>query len=339
MTHLFATLVLAIATQTTPAPAETPAPTPVESMRQHASAMAPLVKSPLAKSFLEGVACLESLPAPRAVMYNKETRDAVTESAAAPMTAEALAGYEKRELTDQFYWFTRYGTPIAFVRPLEILGRAGVASADNLKLADFGFGSIGQLKVLGGLGADAVGIEVDNLLKALYSQPGDTGAIARCAAAGAGDGGSVRTVYGMFPSDEAIVSEVGEGYDVFISKNTLKRGYIHPEQEVDPRMLVHLNVTDEAYVRAVYDLLKPGGFMLIYNLSPAPAKEGEKYKPWADGRCPFARDVFEKVGFDVVFYDEDDNAEARSMGRALGWADQMDLEKDLFGTYTLVQKK
>jgi hypothetical protein len=131
---------------------------------------------------------------------------------------------------------------------------------------------------------------------------------------------------------------VGGGYDVFVSKNTLKRGYIHPEQQVDPRMLVHLRVDDETYVRAVFDLLKPGGFALIYNLSPAPAKEGEPYKPWADGRSPFTRELYERVGFAVVAFDLDDSAAAREMGKALGWAEGMDLEKDLFGTYTLLRK-
>ena len=42
-----------------------------------------------------------------------------------------------------------------------------------------------------------------------------------------------------------------------------------------------------------------------------------------------------------MYRDADDSTAARAMGRALGW-DQgehgMDLENDLFATYTLVQK-
>jgi hypothetical protein len=172
----------------------------------------------------------------------------------------------------------------------------------------------------------------------MYSDPGDTGTITRCESAGKGRNGSVKLIFGQFPAEAATVAEAGTGYDIFISKNTLKRGYIHPEQQVDPRMLVHLRVDDETYVRAMFDLLKPGGFALIYNLSPALAKEGEPYKPWADGRCPFPRELFERVGFAVVAYDNDDSAPAREMGKALGWAESMDLQADLFGTYTLVKR-
>jgi len=227
---------------------------------------------------------------------------------------------------------------VAFVRPLEILGQAGVRTADGLKLADFGFGTIGQLRALAATGASATGIEVDALLQALYSQPGDTGRVARCAAAGEGRDGNVTLVFGRFPAEAATVERVGAGYDVFVSKNTLKRGYIHPEQPVDPRRLVQLGVDDEAFVRAVFSLLKPGGFALIYNLCPAPAKEGEPYIPWADGRCPFARELCENAGFRVVEFDRDDTPAARAMGAALGWGADMDLEADLFGTYTLLQR-
>lgn len=336
MTNLLLALAFAIVAQT---PAEPATPTAVEQLKHDATAMTALVESPLAKSFLASIECLPSI-APRVVYYNKETRDALTEAAAKAMPDSIPAGYVKRDIDEEFYYFTRYGSPVAFVRPLEILGRAGVKSAEGLKLADFGFGSIAQLRALASLGADATGIEVDALLKAIYSQDGDTGKIARCESAGkGGGGGTARTVYGLFPSDVAIVKEVGRGYDVFVSKNTLKNGYIHPAQEVDPRMLVHINVDDETYVRTVYGLLKPGGYFLIYNLCPAPSKEGEAYKPWSDGRSPFARDVYEKVGFEVIAFDQDDSEAARAMGTALGWAESMDLEKDLFGTYTLVRKK
>jgi hypothetical protein len=300
--------------------------------------MAALVQSSLAKEFLAGFQCLPPLATPRVAYYNRDTRDAVSDAQAKGMTEEQLKGYAKRDLDEQFFYTTRYGTPVAFTRPVEILGRAGVKHVDGLKLLDFGFGSIGQLRALAALGATAVGVEVDPLLRVMYADPADTGAIERCSVAGEGGIGTVKLIFGQFPAESATVTDVGTGYDIFISKNTLKRGYIHPEQTVDPRMLVHLRVDDETYVRAVFDILKPGGFALIYNLSPAPAKEGESYKPWADGRSPFTRELFERVGFAVVAFDTDDSAAAREMGKALGWAEQMDIENDLFGTYTLVRK-
>ncbi|HEU4364902.1 MAG TPA: hypothetical protein VFT13_05495, partial [Candidatus Krumholzibacteria bacterium] len=99
-----------------------------------------------------------------------------------------------------------------------------------------------------------------------------------------------------------------------------------------------LRVDDETFVRALYDMLKPGGFALIYNLSPAPSKPDEQYKHWADGRSPWPRELYERVGFAVIAYDANDSEAARAMGTALGWGEQMSLESDLFGLYTLLRR-
>ena len=338
MTHILASFAFVFALQSGQPATDAPAPTGVDQMVQEAAAMQPLVQSALARAYLSAIACLPRIASPRTVYYNKEARDAMTVAQFQALAEAQRAGYEETEIPEQFFYYTRYGTPVAFVRPLEILGHAGVKSADGLKIVDFGFGTIGQLRALASLGADANGVEVDPLLKAVYSDPGDTGSVPRCDAAGAGGQGGVKLVFGQFPADGAVSEAVGGGYDVFISKNTLKRGYIHPEHEVNPKLLVQLRVDDETFVRAVYDALKPGGFALIYNLCTAPAEAGKPYIPWADGRSPFPRELFERVGFAVVAFDNDDTAAAREMGKTLGWGDSMDLTKDLFGTYTLVRK-
>jgi hypothetical protein len=81
--------------------------------------------------------------------------------------------------------------------------------------------------------------------------------------------------------------------------------------------------------------------MLHTTRARPPPPPGKPYVPWADGRSPFAREMFEKVGFRVVAFEVDDTAAARAMARALGWdrgAEAMDLAHDLFGQYTLVQR-
>ena len=160
----------------------------------------------------------------------------------------------------------------------------------------------------------------------------------RAGAAGSGQPGTVRMLYGHFPAEADLVSKVGGGYELFVSKNTLKRGYIHPEREVDPRKLVHLGVSDEIFLETVYALLEPGGLAMIYNLHPRQAGEDEPYIPWADGRCPFTRELCERTGFEVLAFDVDDCEAARAMGTALGWDEQMDLKNNLFATYTLLRK-
>ena len=330
-------------------------------LRDEAARLVPLVQSPLARAFLAAVPDLPAAPGTRVVFYNRETRDALNAAEAASRSDAALAGYEKRELDEHFYYYTKYGTPLASVRAFDLVAQAGLQSVDGRRVLDFGFGSIGQLRLLASLGAEVTGVEVDELLEKLYAEPGDTGAVARAGAASAGTpgssaagptapgagatapadarrAGSIRLLFGAFPADSALVARVGRGYALFVSKNTLKRGYVHPEREVDPKFLVHLGVDDPTYLRAVFALLEPGGFFMIYNLSPAPSKPDEPYKPWSDGRSPFARALLEEIGFEVLAFDQDDTATARMFGKALGWEADMNLETDLFGTYTLVRK-
>ena len=333
MTSLLTSLAFALSLQTPTA--EPPALPPTEQVMQEAAAISGQVRSPFARALLGGFGCLPSV-APRVAYYNKDTRKALSEADASKMTEAELTGFARKDIDERFYYFTRYGTPVAFVRPMEILGAAGLKSPEGLKIADFGFGSIGQLRALASIGANATGIEVDPLLQVIYA--GEPGPVARCAVAGAGRDGSIQLVFGQFPADPAVVKQVGGGYDVFVSKNTLKHGYIHPEREVDPRMLVHLEVDDETFVRAVYDVLKPGGYLLIYNLCPAPSTPDEPYKPWSDGRSPFVREVYERVGFKVLAFDVDDTPAARAMGKTFEWGTEEELATDLFGTYTLLQK-
>jgi hypothetical protein len=104
---------------------------------------------------------------------------------------------------------------------------------------------------------------------------------------------------------------------------------------------MNLGVDDETFVRALYSSLKPGGLMIIYNICPAPSKPGEPYKHWADGKCPFPRELWKKTGFEIIAFDEVDTKFVRKMAGALGWdkgEQPMDVENDLFAEYTLVRR-
>src|SRR5262249_38653107 len=161
-----------------------------------------------------------------------------------------------------------YGSPLAYALPLEVLGRAGVADVAGRKVLDFGYGTVGHLRLLAALGADVTGVDVDPMLPALYAGPRDQGLIR----GHGGPGGRLRLIDGRFPADPAVARAVGGGYDLVLSKNTLKRGYVHPAGPVDPRRRLDLGVDDAAFLRVLHGSLKPGGYVLIYNLSPAPAK-------------------------------------------------------------------
>ncbi|MGB5105156.1 MAG: hypothetical protein WBP29_00145 [Candidatus Zixiibacteriota bacterium] len=314
--------------------------TATEQMSNEATAMMPLVKSDFAKQFLLAMTDLPKLDGTRIIYRNRQTREAMTEDEFKASGLDTTTGFTLRGYGEDFYYFTGYGTPVAVVRAYDLIGQAGMKSADGAKIIDFGFGSIGQLRGLASLGADVTGIEVEAVFKALYSAPTDTGKIPRGKTGGTGPDGYLRAFYGFFPTDSLINKQLGSGYDLFFSKNTLKNGYIHPEREVDPKMLVHLGVDDSTFVKRVYDLLKPGGFFMIYNLHPKyTGPEVDKYIPWSDGRSPFKKDLFEKIGLEVLAFDVVDTPFAHTMARTFGWDKDMDLENDLFGMYTLVRKK
>lgn len=308
------------------------------SLKKEAATLTQLVKTDVARTFLSAVDELPHIASPRIVYVQKTPRVYLNtkEYDALPDTAKAT--FEKRELNDQFYYYTRYGTPLAFVRPLDLVAQAGLGSLSGAKVIDFGFGSIGQLRLMASQGASVYGVEVDPLLEILYGDSGDTGPIVRAASAGPGPDGQLNVLIGFFPTDSALSTALDSGFDVFFSKNTLKRGYVHPDREVDPKMLVHIGVNDSTFVKRVYDLLKPGGYFMIYNLHPALSKPEEPYVPWSDGRCPFDQALVEKIGFKTLAFDTDDTEFAHTMAKAVGWDKDMDLAKDLFGTWTLFQK-
>ena len=307
-------------------PASAASASQVAALTSEAQALRPLFHSKLVGRFLDAVPSLPRID-PRTVSCDSSRTHCWTEAETAALPDTQRAHLVKRVLDETFYYETRYGSPLAYARPLEILAQAGLAEVRGKKLVDFGYGTIGHLRLIASLGAEVHGIEVDPLLRALYAP----------------DVGDRLTLHhGQWPADPAIEIEVGAGYDLFLSKNTLKHGYIHPAEAVNPRMLVHLGVEDSTYVLALERTVKPRGLVMIYNLCPAQAAPGKPYIPWADGRCPFERSLLERVGFEVLAFDRDDSQAARKMGHALGWDGgdhPMDLEHDLFATYTLLRRR
>ena len=309
-------------------------PRPVEVVRANTAALRDLAETDLARAFYDASADLPEIHEERVAYFDRATRRALNETDALALSDDEREPFVRHELGEQFYYNTFYGTPAAYGRAIDLAGRHGVASAEGLRVFDFGFGGIGHLRMLASDGAHCVGVEVLELLDVFYTDA-DTGSIAN----DDGPDGSVELLYGFYPGDEQLAARAGDGFDVFISKNTLKKGYIHPEREADPRFLVHLGVSDEAYMQAVHDALKPGGLMIVYNLYGTQNPEGERYLPWATGGFPFDRALCERLGFEALEWDVIDDEYAREMGARLGWGEQMDLANDLHAMYTVLRKK
>jgi SAM-dependent methyltransferase len=309
-------------------PAQDPAPTGLARLRRDAGTLAPLVETGPARAFLGAAASLPPV-ATRTLYYDPEARRYLTAREADRLGPEAREALRTLPADESFYYNTRYGSPLAYARPLELLGRAGLDGLAGRKVADLGCGGVGPLRLMAWPGAEVVGIDVDPMLAALYSEPDDLGPAGR---------GRVALALGRYPADEATRAAVGGDLDVFLSKNTLKRGYVHPDSG---EAVIDLGMDDAAFLRAVFGTLKPGGHALVYNLGPAPAPPGEPYRPMADIRTPFPRAAWEGAGFRVEAFDRDDSEAARALGKALGWDEgpgAMDLEAGLFATYTLARK-
>lgn len=354
------------ARQPAPAPAAAPAPAPlrgVEAVKRDAAAVMELVKTDAARAFCASAVDLPTVG--KRTIYYPEDRSAYFNSAqAARMPEGDRAALQSRELDEHFYYHTRYGTPVAYARAIDVLyalrDTGAVAGVDakldpasmgptGARIMDFGAGGLASSRMLASLGADVTAVDVDPSLAACFSEPSDTGIVplSRAGVQKIGMSGNERMVgkaqllTGRWPAEPGIRETVGGGYDLIFSKNTLKRGYLHPEREVDKRRLLDLGVPDEEYVRALHEALKPGGVVMVYNICPAQAAADKPYLPHADGHSPFAREQWEKAGFRVVAFDVDDSKAVREMARALGWDTgprPMDLENDLFAWFTVVQK-
>ncbi|HWL92566.1 MAG TPA: hypothetical protein VNT79_03445 [Phycisphaerae bacterium] len=309
----------------------------VERLQEEAAALKPLMKSGFTRKFLAGTADLPKIDE-RPLHVNPTMKQYYSARSFKKLSRDEQAATQERSVGETIYYTTKYGSPLAYAGVLEVLAKHGAGDLSGKRLMDYGYGTVGHLRLLASAGVDAVGVDVDPLLTAIYSEPQDQGVMKSTS----GTDGRVTLVDGQWPGDPAVKKAVGGGYDVITSKNTLKNGFIHPERPVDKSRLVDLSVSDEAFVEALADALKPGGYVVIYNICPPQSPPDQEYIPWADGRCPFPRKMWEKAGFEVLAFDEDDHAAMRAMGMGLGWDDgkgAAELEKSYFAHYSLFRKK
>jgi len=232
---------------------------------------------------------------------------------------------------ESLFYSGRYGSPLTYARALDLAEKHGFSPKDGSKVFDFGYGSIGHLRMLAQMGIDVTACDVDPLLPILYTN-----------SSGPYRNGRIQLLDGKFPADSSLVQKAGDSYELFLSKNTLKLGYIHPTREpASPRHVIDLGVSDEVFLQQVASMLQPKGLFVIYNFCPPKAPADKPYIPWAEGESPFTQEQFEAAGFEVLEWNVVDDKPARDLGRLLSWDTEggMDLENGLFAWYTIARKK
>jgi hypothetical protein len=308
-----------------------PKPSYVETMKRDLAAILPTLSSPWVKTTLGRVVELPSR-APRTLWVDKDHSRAVSDADYQKLSEADRKGLV-REVEDDEFYYAKYSSPVAYARLLEVAAAAGLDGMSGKKVVDFGYGDIGQLQLFAKDGAHAVGVDPNRTDAALYTSPDDL----------AFPPGSVQLVTGRWPAETAARAQVGGDIDVFMSKNTLKKGYVRPEppagQTVDPKKLIKLGDDQSTFLPALHQATRPGALVILYNICPAPSK-GPEYLPWADGRSPFTREEWAKAGFAIVSFDVDDTERVREMGRLMGWDKEegMNLKDDLFAWYTVARR-
>ena len=290
-----------------------------------------LVKTDLSKSFLDGAAKLKPI-GERVLWYNKDTQKFFTDAEYERLTPESRKGFVSRVYDETFYYNTAYGSPTVYALPFEQAAKFGFTSWKGKKVVDFGYGMIGQLQMMAHAGAEVHGVDVMPIFTKLYSWPGDTGKMGS---------GSVSVHTGQWPKDRKMIDSVGRGVDLFVAKNVLKMGYIHPKRETNPAQLIDLGVPDQVFLKSLAGVMKPGGLVVIYNLSPAQAPADQPYLPWADGEYPFDWGVTKLAGFEILARDIKDDAAARALFLSLGYdngSGLAGLEADLFTHVTVLRR-
>jgi len=300
----------------------------LQALRREALALqAVMPPTPVVREFLGGVAKLPEVP-PRTFYRDQQRRRWISEADWAQLPPTEASTWIPLVFDAETYYSTFYGTPLAYALALDVAAQHGVATLRGRRVVDYGYGAIGAVRLMADAGAQVIGIDIDPLLGLLYGA-----SRAACTMAN----GALCLLQANFPGDGS-QEAIGTGVQLFISKNTLKKGYVRPDagsaQIVPP-------VPWPEFLRALRQTLAPGGVFLIYNIN---AKlDPARYRPANDSRSPFTREEFEAAGFEVLAFDADDSANARRAGPAMGWDAKPiagglgDLQNNLFAMATVAR--
>lgn len=306
----------------------------LERLRREAAALEPHTKTDAVREWLRATERLTPIT-PRSIYFRQEPRAVLSAAQFLALPEAERSGFQERPITEETYYATNYGTPLCYARALDLAAEgAGLGTFRGTRILDYGYGQMGQLRMLAACGAEAVGVDPAAGLGARYSLPEDQGAYPP----GDDAPGSVKIVTGFWPGEDEAAEAVGGGFDAIIARNVLKHGYVRPIAEVPAWAMIDLSVGDEEFLGSLYGALNPGGVLVIYNLGGPRLRNGA-YDPAADINCPWTRAMLEQAGFEVLEFDADDSEAVRAHAVVFGWARPTDpLRSQWFALYTVARR-
>src|SRR4051812_27823735 len=99
-------------------------PTVLSQLKAEAAAVGSLIDSKLAKDWLSGVDHLQE-PEKR-VVYRTPDKEYLSEAAWKALPEKDQVAARKVELSPDFYYYTKYGTPLAYVRVWDLAAKNGL---------------------------------------------------------------------------------------------------------------------------------------------------------------------------------------------------------------------
>ncbi len=303
-----------------------------------AEGLMPLMETDAAREFLAEVPELPEIQSRLIFVRQGIVPDAVSEAEFQMLPDEFKAALRPQKIDITKYYQTIYGSPLAYARPLDVI--AAIAEWDSFndkKILDFGYGQIGQLRLLAQCGADVTGIELSSLISAMYTLPGDTGKMTGAS----GNTGSLRLLHGAWPAGQIARERVAGAYDLIMARNVLRKGPMdRANKDVRPELRVHLRTSNEMFLARMNEALKMGAYALVYNIGGAGPELWEQF-PASDFSCPFTREQWESAGFELIALNQVDDEPMRKAAKALfldRGPDGINLETNLYAQYTIAKK-
>ncbi|MEZ6241530.1 MAG: hypothetical protein R3B57_00650 [Phycisphaerales bacterium] len=302
-----------------------------------ADKLAPLVESKLAKEFLAETRALPSIEPFKIYVLPGSVPEGVTEAQYATLPEEGRQPLRPMMIQSQRYYQTIYGPPLTYARPLDLVGTVGGwDTLEGKKILDFGYGQIGQDRLMAQCGADVVGTDVASLLAALYERESDVQVTGST-----GKTGSMKLYQARWPAGDRAINLVGEGYDLFIARDVLRMGRMDPQADLEPAHRVSLGVYPDYFLSHLNRIMNTGGLVMIYNTGRYPPLDWGDLSLGADIRSPFSPEQWKDAGFELIKLDENDDEMMRQHAYALGLdkgKDAIDPERHVFVRYTLARK-